>query len=129
VGLRIDTHTHEEFLARGRVIEMFQNWIAVASAEHVRLGRSQGFIQVSHGKAAGPGSMTSRARAERPRAWCRRASSASRPPRKGSPATAERLAEGLRDSDVWRSGTSVHYLSDIAVDLAHVDHADPGFCR
>ena len=29
-----------------------KNWIAVASAEHVRLGRSQGFMQVCHGKAA-----------------------------------------------------------------------------
>ncbi|MBH1962730.1 MAG: EVE domain-containing protein [Comamonadaceae bacterium] len=29
-----------------------QNWIAVASAEHVRLGRAQGFMQVCHGKAA-----------------------------------------------------------------------------
>jgi hypothetical protein len=29
-----------------------KNWIAVASAEHVRLGRSQGFMQVSHGKEA-----------------------------------------------------------------------------
>ena len=27
-------------------------WIAVASAEHVRLGRSQGFMQVCHGKDA-----------------------------------------------------------------------------
>jgi hypothetical protein len=27
-------------------------WIAVASAEHVRLGRGEGFMQVSHGKAA-----------------------------------------------------------------------------
>ena len=27
-------------------------WIAVASAEHVRRGRSGGFMQVSHGKAA-----------------------------------------------------------------------------
>ena len=27
-------------------------WIAVASAEHVRRGRSEGFMQVSHGKAA-----------------------------------------------------------------------------
>jgi hypothetical protein len=27
-------------------------WVAVASAEHVRLGRSQGFTQVCHGKAA-----------------------------------------------------------------------------
>ena len=26
------------------------NWIAVASAEHVRLGRGQGFMQVCHGK-------------------------------------------------------------------------------
>ena len=25
-------------------------WIAVASAEHVRLGRAQGFMQVCHGK-------------------------------------------------------------------------------
>ena len=31
---------------------MSKNWIAVASAEHVRLGRSQGFMQVSHGKVA-----------------------------------------------------------------------------
>ncbi len=29
-----------------------KSWIAVASAEHVRLGRSQGFMQVCHGKAA-----------------------------------------------------------------------------
>ncbi len=29
-----------------------QDWIAVASAEHVRRGRSEGFIQVCHGKAA-----------------------------------------------------------------------------
>ncbi|HJV47688.1 MAG TPA: EVE domain-containing protein [Geothrix sp.] len=28
----------------------FQTWIAVASAEHVRLGRAQGFMQVCHGK-------------------------------------------------------------------------------
>ena len=27
-------------------------WIAVASAEHVRRGRSKGFMQVNHGKAA-----------------------------------------------------------------------------
>jgi hypothetical protein len=27
-------------------------WIAVASAEHVRKGRSEGFMQVNHGKAA-----------------------------------------------------------------------------
>ena len=31
---------------------MSQNWIAVASAEHVRLGREAGFMQVHHGKAA-----------------------------------------------------------------------------
>jgi hypothetical protein len=30
---------------------MSRNWVAVASAEHVRIGRSQGFMQVSHGKA------------------------------------------------------------------------------
>jgi EVE domain len=28
------------------------HWIAVASAEHVRLGRAQGFMQVCHGKPA-----------------------------------------------------------------------------
>ena len=28
------------------------NWIAVASAEHVSLGRTQGFMQVCHGKSA-----------------------------------------------------------------------------
>jgi EVE domain len=27
------------------------SWIAVASAEHVRIGRAQGFMQVCHGKA------------------------------------------------------------------------------
>ncbi|GLH73374.1 UPF0310 protein [Geothrix limicola] len=37
-----------------------RTWIAVASAEHVRLGRAQGFMQVCHGKDAplrrmGPG--------------------------------------------------------------------------
>ena len=31
---------------------MRKNWIAVASAEHVRLGRKKGFMQVCHGKAA-----------------------------------------------------------------------------
>jgi hypothetical protein len=31
---------------------MSRNWVAVASAEHVRLGRGQGFMQVCHGKAA-----------------------------------------------------------------------------
>ena len=29
-----------------------KNWIAIASAEHVRIGRAQGFMQVNHGKAA-----------------------------------------------------------------------------
>jgi hypothetical protein len=29
-----------------------KNWIAVASAEHVRLGKADGFMQVCHGKAA-----------------------------------------------------------------------------
>jgi len=29
-----------------------QSWIAVASAEHVRLGREAGFMQVGHGKIA-----------------------------------------------------------------------------
>jgi hypothetical protein len=31
---------------------MSRNWVAVASAEHVRVGRGQGFMQVCHGKAA-----------------------------------------------------------------------------
>jgi hypothetical protein len=31
---------------------MTGNWIAVASAEHVRRGRTEGFMQVCHGKAA-----------------------------------------------------------------------------
>jgi hypothetical protein len=31
---------------------MSRNWVAVASAEHVRIGRSSGFMQVCHGKAA-----------------------------------------------------------------------------
>jgi len=31
---------------------MNRNWIAVASAEHVRMGRGMGFMQVCHGKAA-----------------------------------------------------------------------------
>ena len=29
-----------------------KHWVAVASAEHVRLGRRSGFMQVCHGKAA-----------------------------------------------------------------------------
>jgi hypothetical protein len=29
-----------------------KSWIAVACAEHVRIGRAQGFMQVCHGKAA-----------------------------------------------------------------------------
>lgn len=31
---------------------MSRNWVAVASADHVRIGRSKGFMQVCHGKAA-----------------------------------------------------------------------------
>jgi hypothetical protein len=31
---------------------MSRSWIVVASAEHVRLGRAQGFMQVNHGKCA-----------------------------------------------------------------------------
>ena len=31
---------------------MSRNWVAVASAEHVRIGRSNGFMQVCHGKVA-----------------------------------------------------------------------------
>lgn len=32
--------------------ENITNWVAVASAEHVRIGRAQGFMQVNHGKLA-----------------------------------------------------------------------------
>ena len=31
---------------------MSAHWLAVASAEHVRRGRAEGYMQVSHGKAA-----------------------------------------------------------------------------
>ena len=31
---------------------MTKYWVAVACAEHVRIGRAQGFMQVNHGKAA-----------------------------------------------------------------------------
>lgn len=31
---------------------MSEHWVAVASAEHVRRGRTEGFMQVCHGKAA-----------------------------------------------------------------------------
>lgn len=31
---------------------MIKNWVAVASAEHVRVGQDQGFMQVNHGKLA-----------------------------------------------------------------------------
>ncbi len=33
-------------------MEHTTNWIAVASAEHVAIGRAQGFMQVGHGKGA-----------------------------------------------------------------------------
>lgn len=33
-------------------LALVQNWIAVASAAHVRIGRAAGFMQVCHGKAA-----------------------------------------------------------------------------
>lgn len=38
--------------ANDRLVTVPGQWVAVASAEHVRLGRSQGFMQVCHGKAA-----------------------------------------------------------------------------
>jgi len=31
---------------------MTRNWLAVASAEHVEIGLTEGFMQVSHGKAS-----------------------------------------------------------------------------
>ena len=31
---------------------VISNWVAVASAEHVAIGRAQGFMQVGHGKGA-----------------------------------------------------------------------------
>src|SRR5437762_4823003 len=45
-----------------------------------------------------------------------------------SPATAERLAEGLRNGDVRCGSAPVHHHSDIAVDLVYVDDADSGLC-
>jgi hypothetical protein len=39
-------------LVRHEGVAMTENWIAVASAEHVRRGRREGFMQVCHGKAA-----------------------------------------------------------------------------
>jgi len=42
---------------------------------------------------------------------------------------AKRLAERLWDGDVRHGSTSVHHLSDIAVDLVYVDDADSGLCR
>jgi EVE domain len=36
----------------GNTMDEIRNWIAVASAEHVRRGREEGFMQVCHGKAA-----------------------------------------------------------------------------
>jgi EVE domain len=33
-------------------MDAIRNWIAVASAEHVRRGREEGFMQICHGKAA-----------------------------------------------------------------------------
>src|SRR5215831_6519364 len=46
-----------------------------------------------------------------------------------SPTTAERLAKGLRNSDVRRSSAAVHHPSDIAVDFVYIDDADPGLRR
>nr|WP_209983316.1 EVE domain-containing protein [Azospirillum picis] len=39
-------------MAGGREAARTKTWIAVAGAEHVRLGRAGGFMQVCHGKAA-----------------------------------------------------------------------------
>ena len=39
-------HTMQQDISEQR------NWIAVASADHIRLGRSQGVMQVGHGKGA-----------------------------------------------------------------------------
>ena len=36
----------------GAPMNEIANWIAVASAEHVAIGRAQGFMQVCHGKGA-----------------------------------------------------------------------------
>ena len=41
-------------------------------------------------------------------------------------ASTECLAKGLRDSDVRRSSAAVHHLSDIPIDLIHIDDADSG---
>jgi hypothetical protein len=39
----------------------------------------------------------------------------------------ESLPERLRDGDIRRGGVAVDDFSDIAVDLAHIDDAHPGF--
>src|SRR4029453_5981134 len=39
------------FSQRSRRNPMSRNWLAVASAEHVEIGRNGGFMQVCHGKA------------------------------------------------------------------------------
>src|SRR5262245_41605465 len=52
-----------------------------------------------------------------------------RTPQAWSPTTAERLAEGLRNSDVRSSSAAVHHPSDIAVDFVYIDDADPGLRR
>src|SRR6516162_9094846 len=44
-------------------------------------------------------------------------------------ATPERLTKSLGDGDVRRGSTAIHHFFYIAVDLAHVDYTDPGFCR
>lgn len=44
-----DAHPHPAKAARAQ--PEARAWIAVASAEHVRIGRAHGFMQVNHGKA------------------------------------------------------------------------------
>ena len=50
-------------------------------------------------------------------------------PRGTSSVMDERLAEGLRHGDIRGGGAAVHHLFDIAVDLAHIDDVNSGFCR
>jgi hypothetical protein len=52
VERRTASYTRSIRFTQNGHVSMTAYWIAVASAEHVRRGRGEGFMQVSHGKAA-----------------------------------------------------------------------------
>ncbi|SCB09557.1 EVE domain-containing protein [Rhizobium hainanense] len=51
-GAAVRLLPHANSLSRRREPEQKSYWLAVASAEHVRIGRQHGFMQVNHGKRA-----------------------------------------------------------------------------